>query len=110
MILLDEPCSALDPISTAKIEGLIDELKEDYAIVIILQEEPDGYRIMNDAVRVWKDPSRSPEQLGWPEIDVHYRPGTRDPLGATVKLKERGGKDLGHGSPSPAQGVGPASA
>jgi hypothetical protein len=67
---------------------------EDYAIVIILQEEPDGYRIMNDAVRVWKDPSRSPEQLGWPEIDVHYRPGTRDPLGATVTLKERGGKDL----------------
>lgn len=35
VILLDEPCSALDPISTAKIEELIDELKEDYTIVIV---------------------------------------------------------------------------
>jgi phosphate transport system ATP-binding protein len=35
VILLDEPCSALDPISTAKIEELIDELKEDYTIAIV---------------------------------------------------------------------------
>ncbi|HEX3674928.1 MAG TPA: phosphate ABC transporter ATP-binding protein PstB [Rhizomicrobium sp.] len=35
VILLDEPCSALDPISTAKIEGLIDELSRDYTIVIV---------------------------------------------------------------------------
>jgi phosphate transport system ATP-binding protein len=35
VILLDEPCSALDPISTAKIEELIDELKDDYTIVIV---------------------------------------------------------------------------
>ena len=35
VILLDEPCSALDPISTAKIEELIDELKQDYTIVIV---------------------------------------------------------------------------
>jgi len=35
VILFDEPCSALDPISTAKIEELIDELKEDYTIVIV---------------------------------------------------------------------------
>jgi phosphate transport system ATP-binding protein len=35
VILLDEPCSALDPISTAKIEELIDELSEDYTIVIV---------------------------------------------------------------------------
>ena len=35
MILLDEPCSALDPISTAKIEELIDELKRDYTIAIV---------------------------------------------------------------------------
>ena len=35
VILLDEPCSALDPISTAKIEGLIDELKDDYTIAIV---------------------------------------------------------------------------
>ncbi len=35
VILLDEPCSALDPISTAKIEELIDELSEEYTIVIV---------------------------------------------------------------------------
>ncbi len=35
VILLDEPCSALDPIATAKIEELIDELKDDYTIAIV---------------------------------------------------------------------------
>lgn len=35
VILLDEPCSALDPISTAKIEELIAELKSDYTVVIV---------------------------------------------------------------------------
>src|SRR3546814_7188876 len=35
VLLLDEPCSALDPISTAKIEELIAELKNDYNVVIV---------------------------------------------------------------------------
>jgi phosphate transport system ATP-binding protein len=35
VLLLDEPCSALDPISTAKIEELIDEIKGDYTVVIV---------------------------------------------------------------------------
>jgi phosphate transport system ATP-binding protein len=35
VVLLDEPCSALDPISTQKIEELIDELKSDYCIAIV---------------------------------------------------------------------------
>ncbi len=35
ILLLDEPCSALDPISTAKIEELIAELKDDYTVVIV---------------------------------------------------------------------------
>jgi phosphate transport system ATP-binding protein len=35
VILLDEPCSALDPISTARIEELIDELKNDFTIAIV---------------------------------------------------------------------------
>jgi len=33
--LMDEPCSALDPIATAKIEKLIDELKQDYTVIIV---------------------------------------------------------------------------
>jgi phosphate transport system ATP-binding protein len=35
VILMDEPCSALDPIATAKVEELIDELKEHFTIVIV---------------------------------------------------------------------------
>jgi phosphate transport system ATP-binding protein len=35
IILMDEPCSALDPIATAKVEELIDELKEQFTIVIV---------------------------------------------------------------------------
>jgi phosphate transport system ATP-binding protein len=35
VILMDEPCSALDPIATAKVEALIDELKEQFTIVIV---------------------------------------------------------------------------
>ena len=35
VLLLDEPCSALDPISTAKVEELIVELKQDYTVVIV---------------------------------------------------------------------------
>jgi len=35
VLLLDEPCSALDPISTGKIEELIDELKSEYTVAIV---------------------------------------------------------------------------
>jgi phosphate transport system ATP-binding protein len=45
VILFDEPCSALDPISTARIEELFDELKRDYTIVIVTHN-------MQQAVRV----------------------------------------------------------
>jgi len=45
VILLDEPCSALDPISTAKIEELIDELKSDYSIVIVTHNMQQAARV-----------------------------------------------------------------
>ena len=45
VILFDEPCSALDPISTAKIEELIDELKEDYTIVIVTHNMQQAARV-----------------------------------------------------------------
>jgi phosphate transport system ATP-binding protein len=45
VILLDEPCSALDPISTAKIEELIDELKQEYTIVIVTHNMQQAARI-----------------------------------------------------------------
>ena len=45
VILFDEPCSALDPISTAKIEELIDELKEHYTIVIVTHNMQQAARV-----------------------------------------------------------------
>jgi len=45
VILLDEPCSALDPISTAKIEELIDVLKQDYTIAIVTHNMQQAARV-----------------------------------------------------------------
>ena len=45
VILLDEPCSALDPISTAKIEELIDVLKRDYTIAIVTHNMQQAARV-----------------------------------------------------------------
>ncbi|MDA0901823.1 MAG: phosphate ABC transporter ATP-binding protein PstB [Proteobacteria bacterium] len=45
VILMDEPCSALDPIATAKIEELIDELKENFTIVIVTHSMQQAARV-----------------------------------------------------------------
>jgi len=45
VILMDEPCSALDPIATAKIESLIDELKKDYSVVIVTHNMQQASRV-----------------------------------------------------------------
>ncbi|MEK0419483.1 MAG: hypothetical protein RIQ65_176 [Pseudomonadota bacterium] len=45
VILMDEPCSALDPIATAKIEELIDELKKTYTIVIVTHSMSQAARV-----------------------------------------------------------------
>jgi len=45
IILFDEPCSALDPISTARIEELIDELKQDYTIAIVTHNMQQAARV-----------------------------------------------------------------
>jgi phosphate transport system ATP-binding protein len=45
VILMDEPCSALDPIATAKIEDLMDELSQDYAIVIVTHSMQQAARV-----------------------------------------------------------------
>src|SRR5438045_6316154 len=55
VLLLDEPCSALDPISTARIEELVHELKEDYTVVIVTHN-------MQQAAR-------------WPAFTAHMSPG-----------------------------------
>jgi phosphate transport system ATP-binding protein len=63
VLLMDEPCSALDPIATAKIEELIQELKTQYTIVIVDAQHAASrthlrfYRLLlhGPAHRVWTD-------------------------------------------------------
>ncbi|OLF81447.1 phosphate ABC transporter ATP-binding protein [Maricaulis sp. W15] len=45
VILMDEPCSALDPIATARIEELIDELRENYCIIIVTHSMQQAARV-----------------------------------------------------------------
>jgi phosphate transport system ATP-binding protein len=45
VILMDEPCSALDPVSTARIEDLMEELKRDYTIVIVTHNMQQAARV-----------------------------------------------------------------
>ncbi|KQT88542.1 phosphate ABC transporter ATP-binding protein PstB [Aurantimonas sp. Leaf443] len=45
VILMDEPCSALDPIATARVEELIDELKQNYTIVIVTHSMQQAARV-----------------------------------------------------------------
>jgi len=45
IILMDEPCSALDPIATAKIEELIDEIRQNYSIVIVTHSMQQAARV-----------------------------------------------------------------
>ena len=48
VLLMDEPCSALDPISTAAIEDLIEELKADYTIVIVTHNMQQAARVSDE--------------------------------------------------------------
>jgi phosphate transport system ATP-binding protein len=45
VILMDEPCSALDPIATARIEELIDELRVNYTIIIVTHSMQQAARV-----------------------------------------------------------------
>jgi len=62
---------------------------EDFAIVLIIQEEPDGYRTLNDCHRIWQD--GRVEQLGWPRVQIHYASGTRHATGATIECTSPAG-------------------
>jgi phosphate transport system ATP-binding protein len=50
VILMDEPCSALDPVATLKVEELIDELKERYTIVVVTHNMQQAGRVSKSTV------------------------------------------------------------
>ena len=82
IILLDEPCSALDPISTAKIEELIDELKKDYTVAIVthnLQQaarvsDYTAYMYLGDLGRVRRHRPDFRQAGSQGNRGLHYRP------------------------------------
>lgn len=49
ILLMDEPCSALDPISTARIEEMMQELKKDYTIIIVTHNMQQAARVSDEA-------------------------------------------------------------
>jgi phosphate transport system ATP-binding protein len=53
VILMDEPCSALDPIATSKIEELMHELKKNYTIVIVTHNMQQAARVSDDTGLFW---------------------------------------------------------
>jgi len=53
IVLMDEPCSALDPIATAKIEELILDLKKDYTIVIVTHNMQQAARVSDRTAYLW---------------------------------------------------------
>ena len=63
VILLDEPCSALDPISTAKVEELIDELSERYTIAIVTHNMQQAARISDDCAFLLMGEDRAGELI-----------------------------------------------
>ena len=70
VLLLDEPCSALDPISTAKVEELITELKDDYTVMIVTHNMQQAARCSDYTAYMY---------LGeliefWPTDDIFIKP------------------------------------
>jgi len=53
VILMDEPCSALDPIATQKIEDLIEDLKRDFTIVIVTHNMQQAARVSDQTAFMW---------------------------------------------------------
>ena len=82
VILFDEPCSALDPISTAKIEELIDELKQDYTIVIVTHNMQQAARVsdftafmyLGELIEFGADRDDLHHAQGQPHPGLHHRP------------------------------------
>ncbi len=80
VILMDEPCSALDPISTARVEDLMDDLKNDYTIVIVTHNMQQARRVSDMTACLMLDES-SPDghRTGNPRRVQPDRPSLHQP-------------------------------
>jgi phosphate transport system ATP-binding protein len=59
VILMDEPCSALDPVATLKIEDLMQTLAQDYTIIIVTHNMQQAARVSNTAAFMMMEPDRA---------------------------------------------------
>jgi phosphate transport system ATP-binding protein len=75
IILMDEPCSALDPIATLRIEDLMRELKQNYTIVIVTHNMQQAARVSDFTAFMLSDQTRAGEMIEYGETDkIFTRP------------------------------------
>ena len=68
---------------------------DDFTVFVLVQEDEDGGRIMEDACRLWPAGSgRAPEPLGRPEAEWEFHPGTRTIRRGTVRMSAPGGEKV----------------
>ena len=67
---------------------------DEFTISVIMQEDEQGRRIVEEAMRVWPDEIRDNEWLGRPEHELTFCPDTRDVTGATITFHRPGGEVL----------------
>lgn len=60
---------------------------EEFSISMIVQEDIEGRRIVEDATRIWRDSAREPEWLGRPDHDLIFHPGGREISCATLTFR-----------------------
>jgi len=72
IILMDEPCSALDPIATLKIEDLMRELAENYAIVIVTHNMQQAARVSDYTAMMMINESRAGTMIEFDETDTIF--------------------------------------
>ncbi|GAA5034802.1 hypothetical protein [Streptomyces siamensis] len=63
---------------------------DDRFLMVVVQEDADGHRTLNDATLVRE--GHRDLQLGWPQVDITYRSGTREPTSAVVHLTDPVGR------------------
>jgi phosphate transport system ATP-binding protein len=74
VLLMDEPCSALDPVATLKIEELMQDLKSEYTIVIVTHNMQQAARVSDYTAMMMMRPDRAGEMI---EFDVTQKIFTR---------------------------------
>ena len=75
VLLMDEPCSALDPVSTLKIEELMTELVKDYTIIIVTHNMQQAARVSDFTVMMMMRPDRAGEMIEFgPTDQIFTRP------------------------------------